>query len=112
MNKFEVLGPVTLRNVKVRLTAAQLADRMHVVRSVEGADTLYEPIVEVSFKKGEVIEVDMDVPKSMYGRLRPLEDSSSEAVASAVEDGGSTDGGDVGDDASGAQGRSRGARRK
>jgi len=83
MQKFTVLRPVTFRIGRFRLTDAQLARRKHVVRVVDG---LAEPIAEVSFKAGEVIETDLDVPKGLHGKIEPIAIDAPAEVAFSVQE--------------------------
>lgn len=76
MQKFKVLTPVTFRIGRFRLTDAQLARRKHVVRVSESG--LAEPIAEISFKAGEIIETDIDVPKGLHGKLEPVVEAVAE----------------------------------
>lgn len=75
MQKFTVLAPVTFKTGHFRLTPEQLARRKHVVRIVDG---IAEPIHEVSFKAGEIVETDLDIPKGLHSKLEPI-------AAAAVE---------------------------
>lgn len=83
MQKFTALAPVTFRAGRFLLTPEQLANRKYVVRIVDG---LAEPIREISFKAGEVIETDLDVPKALHVKLEPVVDAPAE-VAFTVQDG-------------------------
>lgn len=73
MRKYELQESVTLRTGRFRLTAEQYANRRYVVRLVgDPSELIVEPITEISFKRGEVVETDFDVPRAMESKMRPL----------------------------------------
>lgn len=65
MKKFEVLMPVSLRNGTFKLTPEQFRRREAVVNVLNAKERIVEPKAggEISFKRGEIIEADVDVPK-------------------------------------------------
>ena len=84
MQKFTVLAPVTFKTGHFRLTPEQLARRKHVVRVDESG--IAQPIAEISFKVGEVIETDIDVPKALHGKLAPEVIDAPAEVAFSVQE--------------------------
>jgi len=74
MHRYNVMEPVTLRQARFRFTPQQLADRKYVVRETERGSGIFEPIDEISFKKGEIIETDYVVPKKLYDKLFPIDE--------------------------------------
>jgi hypothetical protein len=73
MRKYELQESVTLRTGRFRLTPEQYANRRYVVRLVsDPPELIVEPITEISFKRGEVVETDFDVPRAMESKMRPL----------------------------------------
>lgn len=73
MRKYELQESVTLRTGRFRLTPEQYANRRYVVRLVSDLpELIVEPITEISFKRGEVVETDFDVPRAMESKMRPL----------------------------------------
>lgn len=49
----------------IRLAERQLRSRVHLVRPVKGRKGVYVSDVTLSFKVGETIEIDGDLPKSL-----------------------------------------------
>lgn len=83
MQRFTVMQPVTFKTGRFRLSDAQLARRKYVVRVDESG--IAQPIAEISFKAGEIIETDIDVPKALHGKLAPLTDAPAEVQFSVQE---------------------------
>lgn len=72
MRQFEMLEAMTFKHGRFKLTAEQLANRRYVVRPLgEPSDLVVEPITEISFKRGEIIETDLDVPRALESKMRP-----------------------------------------
>jgi hypothetical protein len=69
MKKYEVLKAVTFETGRYKLTDEQLARRRHVVKIVDKKANMVEPKPQISFKKGETIETDLEVTKGMLGVL-------------------------------------------
>lgn len=86
MNRYEIQVPVTFKIGRFRLTAEQYRRRKHVVRLLDEHALLVEPITEISFKRGEVIETDLEMPKTLGAQVRALtEESAAPAAVPAAE---------------------------
>ena len=82
VNKYVTKEPVTFKAGRFLLTPEQLRRRAHVVRIVDG---FAEPIRELSFKAGEIVETDLDIPKGLHNKLAPLTDAPAEVAFSVQE---------------------------
>lgn len=61
----------------IRLAERQLRSRAHLVRPVKGRKGVYVSDVTLSFKVGETIEIDGDLPKSLAALTsEPMEPSA------------------------------------
>lgn len=83
MKKYLALQAVTFKAGRFALTAEQFARRRYVVVPVGG--NVYEPKAEISFKAGEIVETDLDVPKALQVRLEPVLDVPAEVEFAAQE---------------------------
>lgn len=90
MTKYTVAAPAGLvlpAEMPIKLTERQLGTRAHLVRPVKGRKGVYVADVPLSFKVGEVVEVDGELPK----RLAALTDAPMEPsppTRAAIQDGG------------------------
>lgn len=80
VNKYMTKEPVTFKAGRFFLTPEQLRRRAHVVHIVDG---FAEPIREISFKAGEIVETDLDIPKGLHNKLAPLTDAPAEVAFAA-----------------------------
>lgn len=72
MRQFELLQAMTFRSGRFKLTPEQYRRRKHVTKLVDADQLIVEPNPDISFKIGEVIETDLDVPRAIESKLRPL----------------------------------------
>lgn len=70
VNKYLTTEPVTFKVGQFALTDEQLRRRAHVV--VRVAENIYAPKAEISFKAGEIVVTDLDIPKGLHAKLVPV----------------------------------------
>lgn len=116
MRQYELLQAMTFRSGRFKLTPEQYRRRKHVTKLVDAEQLIVEPNPDISFKVGEVVETDLDVPRAIESKLRPLapeqpadeskptESKPAEPAASASTD--PVDGGSDASDPAGAEGGS------
>jgi hypothetical protein len=75
MRKYEALAAITFKHGRFKLTADQLSNRLHVVTVVDKDERIVEPLHGISFKRGEIFETDVDMPKTLP-QARPVEESA------------------------------------
>jgi hypothetical protein len=72
MRQYELLQAMTFRSGRFKLTPEQYRRRKHVTKLLDPEQLIVEPNPDISFKIGEVIETDLDVPRAIESKLRPL----------------------------------------
>jgi len=72
MNKYTIIKPFSLHDGLLLLSKDQARRRKHCLRHVDG--DVYEIVKPVSFKGGEEIGHDGDIPKTLMSNIMPLVD--------------------------------------
>lgn len=77
MRKLEALTAATFTTGRFKLTPEQMQRRRYVVKVVDAEQLIVEPKGEINFKRGEIIETDIEIGKG-NNTLRPLDEDVAE----------------------------------
>lgn len=65
MKNMKTLGVLRLYSGRVRLSAEQIKPRRHLIKEIDAKNGIYEIVHGVTFKAGETLGYEGDIPKSI-----------------------------------------------